>query len=92
MKKLLFILFLFISCQQQLVVTTSQKLIYETKFSIEQFDSVRTADTIPGLYRWYKLPIKNQNGNILYEYLYMKNNIIYRAYKDNDSINLTKRK
>jgi len=56
--------------------------------TVEQFDSICKADTVPGLSSWDSLYV----GNTGYIYLYRDSSRTYRIYRVNDSIlNITKR-
>lgn len=104
MKKLLalFITILLLGCTPKIITNidsyeTSMINSYEKVFSNAQFDSIAVADSISSnLTEWKALPLKDDEGDVFYQYLYIKklgqNEQIYRLEKiGKDSVFITKR-
>lgn len=94
MKKLIIILLIgiLVSCKINYSLFGSYRQNYNKMYSVEQFDSICTVDTLDNLNNWEKLSvIDNETNQIITEYLFLKKNIVYRAIQTGDSIKLTKR-
>ena len=86
MKKLFLLLPLFLfSCASQKEYITNTE--YNKNFTYQQVDSILKAEQID----WIdSIPLKGSESKY-YEYYYYKDSLIFRFFKDGDSIRVTKR-
>lgn len=79
-----------ISCANQI---STYKYNIKKVFTRQQVDSLCLVDTLPVIELWNKFPIIDyETKNTFNEYLFVKNDSIYRAeYYKEDSIKVTKR-
>lgn len=86
MKKLFLLLplFLFNCASQKEYITNTE---YNKNFTYQQIDSILKAEQID----WIdSIPLKGSESKY-YEYYYYKDSLIFRFFKDGDSIRVTKR-
>lgn len=86
MKKLFLLLplFLFNCASQKEYITNTE---YNKNFTYQQVDSILKAEQID----WIdSIPLKGSESKY-YEYYYYKDSLIFRFFKDRDSIRVTKR-
>ena len=86
MKKLFLLLplFLFNCASQKEYITNTE---YNKKFTYQQMDSILKAEQID----WIdSIPLKGSESKY-YEYYYYKDSLVFRFFKDGDSIKVTKR-
>ena len=86
MKKLFLLLplFLFNCASQKEYITNTE---YNKNFTYQQIDSILKAEQID----WIdSIPLKGSESKY-YEYYYYKDSLVYRFFKDGDSIRVTKR-
>ena len=86
MKKLFLLLplFLFNCASQKEYITNTE---YNKNFTYQQMDSILKAEQID----WIdSIPLKGSESKY-YEYYYYKDSLIFRFFKDGDSIRVTKR-
>lgn len=86
MKKLFLLLPLFLfNCASQKEYITNTK--YNKNFTYQQVDSILKAEQID----WIdSMPLKGSESKY-YEYYYYKDSLVFRFFKDGDSIKVTKR-
>ena len=86
MKKLFLLLPLFLfSCASQKEYITNTE--YNKNFTYQQVDSILNAEQID----WIdSMPLKGSKSQY-YEYYYYKDSLVFRFFKDGDSIRVTKR-
>lgn len=86
MKKLFLLLplFLFNCASQKEYITNTE---YNKNFTYQQIDSILKAEQID----WIdSIPLKGSESKY-YEYYYYKDSLVFRFFKDGDSIKVTKR-
>ena len=86
MKKLFLLLplFLFNCASQKEYITNTE---YNKNFTYQQVDSILNAEHID----WIdSIPLKGSESKY-YEYYYYKDSLVFRFFKDGDSIRVTKR-
>lgn len=86
MKKLFLLLplFLFNCASQKEYITNTE---YNKNFTYQQVDSILKAEQID----WIdSIPLKGSESKY-YEYYYYKDSLVFRFFKDGDSIRVTKR-
>ena len=86
MKKLFLLLplFLFNCASQKEYITNTE---YNKNFTYQQVDSILKAEQID----WIdSIPLKGSESKY-YEYYYYKDSLVFRFFKDGDSIKVTKR-
>lgn len=86
MKKLFLLLplFLFNCASQKEYITNTE---YNKNFTYQQIDSILKAEQID----WIdSIPLKGSKSKY-YEYYYYKDSLVFRFFKDGDSIKVTKR-
>ena len=86
MKKLFLLLplFLFNCASQKEYITNTE---YNKNFAYQQIDSILKAEQID----WIdSIPLKGSESKY-YEYYYYKDSLVFRFFKDGDSIRVTKR-
>lgn len=86
MKKLFLLLplFLFNCASQKEYITNTE---YNKNFTCQQIDSILKAEQI----NWIdSIPLKGSESKY-YEYYYYKDSLVFRFFKDGDSIRVTKR-
>lgn len=86
MKKLFLLLplFLFNCASQKEYITNTE---YNKNFTYQQIDSILKAEQID----WIdSIPLKGPESKY-YEYYYYKDSLVFRFFKDGDSIKVTKR-
>ena len=86
MKKLFLLLplFLFNCASQKEYITNTE---YNKNFTYQQIDSILKAEQID----WIdSIPLKGSESKY-YEYYYYKDSLVFRFFKDGDSIRVTKR-
>ena len=86
MKKLFLLLplFLFNCASQKEYITNTE---YNKNFTYQQIDSILKAEQI----NWIdSIPLKGSESKY-YEYYYYKDSLVFRFFKDGDSIKVTKR-
>lgn len=86
MKKLFLLLplFLFNCASQKEYITNTE---YNKNFTYQQIDSILKAEQI----NWIdSIPLKGSESKY-YEYYYYKDSLVFRFFKDGDSIRVTKR-
>ena len=86
MKKLFLLLplFLFNCASQKEYITNTE---YNKNFTYQQIDSILKAEQID----WIdSMPLKGSESKY-YEYYYYKDSLVFRFFKDGDSIRVTKR-
>lgn len=86
MKKLFLLLPLFLfNCTSQKEYITNTE--YNKNFTYQQIDSILKAEQID----WIdSIPLKGSESKY-YEYYYYKDSLVFRFFKDGDSIRVTKR-
>lgn len=87
MKKLLaFLVLLLVSCATPQYEYTTETF-YNRNYSYQQLDSILEAEQID----WIdSMPLKGSKSQY-YEYYYYKDSLVFRFFKDGDSIRVTKR-
>ena len=87
MRKLLaFLVLLLVSCATPQYKYTTETF-YNRNYSYQQLDSILEAEQID----WIdSMPLKGSKSQY-YEYYYYKDSLVFRFFKDGDSIRVTKR-
>ena len=87
MKKLLaFLVLLLVSCATSQYEYTTETF-YNRNYSYQQLDSILETEQID----WIdSIPLKGSKSKY-YEYYYYKDSLVFRFFKDEDSIRVTKR-
>ena len=87
MKKLLaFLVLLLVSCATSQYEYTTETF-YNRNYSYQQLDSILEAEQID----WIdSMPLKGSKSQY-YEYYYYQDSLVFRFFKDGDSIRVTKR-